>query len=102
MTVYTNAGCKAIWKPEYYPKFNAVSLGCASFNGNSTTGSLFCDAENALPIVTLESRVLVGIQAGYTGGDYCDGSGRPMMFTRISTVADWIFKVTNVDGVTAF
>lgn len=91
-------GCEILHKERYgYNLSPAVS--CAKYQSSYEDVSCFSPDYGA-PISTSDSRVLFGITSSF--GQYiCGDVSEPTTFTPTSIVSGWIFRNSNVDGVSS-
>lgn len=88
VTVHTRTGCSPIRQYNNTPSILPYTIICGNYPSLNTD-------EFGKPLATLDSRILLGINAGNSGDTY----DRPDVYTGTGNVADWIFQNSNVDGV---
>lgn len=88
VTVHPRTECSPIRQHENTPPILPSTIICGNYPSLSSD-------EFGKPLATLDSRILLGINAG-NSSDHFD---RPDVYTGTGNVADWIFQNSNVDGV---
>lgn len=93
VTVLPKVECTALWQENFQPPSLPYTSLCGTYPLEAD--GLQCDIEFGVPLATSNSRVLLGVFAGYE----CDGVIRPDLYTGTADVAYWIYQNTYVDGV---
>lgn len=95
VTVLSRTDCAILWHDDFQPPSLPHTALCGKYPSEADDSE--CNIEFGVPIATSDSRVLLGIFAGFS----CDGFNQPDLFTGTGDVANWIFQNSYVDGVIA-